>query len=286
MGGRVPPLTRLAALLAALPAGAAGAPRTAQAQARPAVHATVVPELDRVPPGGALRVAVVLVVPAGYHLSWPNPGQSGLPTTLSWQAPAGFHPGPAAWPAPDLDTSAGMASHVYRGTVVVLTRFRVDAPARLGRTVLRAAMSWGLCGATCLPVSDSVEAAVLVREGQGDTAAAWRALRPALGTLPVRDSGLVMRAALRGDSVRLTVEGPALATGTGASGRAAFFPLPTGAAVVVKVARGPRGVAVTLPGRVLGMHPILLDGVLVGDWPWLAGSASRALIVEASVRYQ
>ena len=35
-----------------------------------------------------------------WHTYWKNPGDSGLPTTLEWQLPAGVSAGEIAWPTP------------------------------------------------------------------------------------------------------------------------------------------------------------------------------------------
>lgn len=263
--------------VAALALAAAGA---ARAQAPSRVRVEAIPEFASVTSGRAFHVAVRFTIPAGCHISWVNPGESGLPTTLTWKTPAGFLAEATEWPFPERDETAGLVSHVYRGAVVVVTQFVVDSAPRSGSAVLRAEFSWGVCGATCMPEKGAVEVPLPVRPGATEPTAAWRALEPSLEALPVAAVDLTVRAAARRDSVRLTITGPRMAS---MGGSAVFFPLPSGAAVVVRTQRTARGVTVTLPARILRGHPGELSGVLVAEQPWLTGSHQRALAVDAGV---
>ena len=258
---------------------AATAALRAPAPARVGVEA--IPEFGSVAPGREFRVAVRLTIPAGCHVSWMNPGQSGLPTTLAWRTPAGVRAGATEWPFPERDEVAGVVSHVYRGAPVVVTRFAADSALRSGTVALRGELSWGVCGATCLPEKGAVEVSLPVEPGAAEPTAAWRALAPQLDALPVAGASLAVSAAASGDRVRLVIGGPRLAP-TG--GTAVFFPLPAGAAVVVRTQRTARGVAVSLPSSLLRGHPDRISGVLVADSSWLIGSNRRAAAIESPIR--
>ena len=273
--GRAPLTPRLAALLALC------LPLAARAQAPPRVEVEAVPELSAAAPGGAFRVAVRLRIPDGCHLAWVNPGETGLPTTLAWRTPGGVTVGETEWPYPERDEAAGLVNHVYRGAVVVVTTFQVTPSFHAGAVTLRADLTWGLCGATCIRQTGGAELSLPVREGAADTTAAWRALAPSLAALPIADSRLAVQAAVRGDSVRLTIAGPPLARPGAAT--VTFFPLAGGTAVVAPVRRAGRGLVVTLPRSAAQARTGALAGVLVADRPWLTGSSRRALRVEASV---
>jgi DsbC/DsbD-like thiol-disulfide interchange protein len=253
----------------------------ARAQVPPAVQVSAIPEVASIAPGGAFRVAVRLRIPDGCHISWINPGQSGLPTTIAWQAPTGVSAGETEWPYPERDETAGFVSHVYRGVAVVVTRFLADSSLRTGVAVLRAELSWGLCGATCVPHRDTVALSLPVRRGPAETTAQWRALAPSLDALPLASTALTVRAVALGDSVRLTIAGSPLSART--SGTVTFFPRPSGVAVVAAIRRRGRVVTVTLPARAFRVRPSRLAGVLVADGPWLVGSQRRALAIDAVV---
>src|SRR5580700_6467224 len=80
----------------AMPAQAAGALRLADP-----VKAELVPEAQSIAPGQRLWVDLHLTMAPGWHTYWRNPGDSGLPTEIAWQLPAGFTAGAIAWPVPE-----------------------------------------------------------------------------------------------------------------------------------------------------------------------------------------
>ena len=265
-----------------VPALALWAARAAGVHAQARVQLAIIPEFSSIAPGIAIRVAVRLRIPDGCHISWINPGQSGLPTTIAWRASVGVRAGDPQWPYPERDETADLVSHVYRGVVVVVTPFIVDSSVSGSAAKLRATLSWGLCGATCTPQQDTVEVSLPIQRSAGESTAAWQAIAPSLGALPVTDSSLTVLAVARGDSVRLTIAGLPLSPLTG--GTATFFPRSSGVAVVVAVRRANRGVMVTLPVRARRARPSRVEGVLVADRPWLVGSHQRALAIEADIR--
>ncbi len=272
-------LRRRVAILAFLALGTTGA---AAGPAPPAVDVAAIPEVASITPGGTFQVAVRLRVPGCCHISWTNPGQSGLPTTLAWRVPRGVRAEGTQWPYPERDETEGYVSHVYRGTVVLVTRFRVDSSASGSTVVLRGRLSWGICGKTCLPQRDSVEVTLPVAARPQRPTAAWHALAKSLERLPAPGAGLTLSAEPLGAGVRLEIAGRSLGVRPGT--RATFFPTPEGDAEVVAVERAGRGVAVRLAGGVLAGHPGRLEGVLVAERPWSAGSPRKALEVDAVVR--
>jgi DsbC/DsbD-like thiol-disulfide interchange protein len=268
---------RAGRLVAALALGLAPG---AGAQA-PEVQVAAVPEFAAVAPGGSFRVAVQLGIPDGWHIAWTNPGQSGLPTTLAWRTPDDISVGETEWPYPRRDESDGLVSHIYRGTVVVVTTFHVGPASRAGTATLRGEVSWGLCARFCVPQKRAVEVSFPVRNGHPKASAAWRRLRADLEELPVQGAGLTLRGVVSGDSVRLTIAGRTL--GPWRSAAITFFPRESGAAVVVPARVAAGVVAVTLPNRVLRTGSRRLAGVLVADRPWMVTSPRRALVVETVV---
>jgi DsbC/DsbD-like thiol-disulfide interchange protein len=248
----------------------------------PTVQVAAVPELTAATPGASFRVALRLRIPDGYHISWTNPGQTGLPTTLAWQTPAGITVEETRWPYPERDVSAGLVGHVYHGDVVVVTRFRVDPSIRLGRTaVLEAVLSWGLCGDECFPQHDTVALPLRVGGDSPQLTRAWREVASSLDRFPAEDATLRMKATLQGDSVRLTLTGPDLRGTTPLE--ATFFPQPRGAATVTAVQPVAGAIVLMLPANVLISPVGPLRGVLVGDRPWLDDSTRRALTVQATI---
>ena len=259
---------------------ALGVVRSASAQA-PEVQIAAVPEYTTVAPGRSFRVAVRLRLPDGWHIAWTNPGQSGLPTTLAWTAPTGISLGATEWPFPERDEVAGLVNHIYRGGVVIVTSFHADATARGRVAVLRGEFRWGMCAKLCVPQTRTVEISVPLQGGRAEASPGWRGLEADFAALPVPSAGLTLHSVVRGDSVRLTIAGPAV--GRSPATTATFFPLESGAAVVVPMRATPGMATVTLPSRALRSGSRQLAGILVAAPAWLMTARRRALVVATVV---
>jgi len=133
-------------LLAGLALPAAAAPvRTEQAEAE------LLAERRAPEPGKPLTVALRLQAIPGWHTYWRNPGDSGQPTSIRWQLPAGYRAGPIQWPVPEKLPIGPLANYGYEGEVLLLTDIEVPAgaraPARIG-----AHARWLVCNPErCIP---------------------------------------------------------------------------------------------------------------------------------------
>lgn len=54
------------------------------------VTVTLIGETTNVVPGRPFQVALRQQIKPGWHTYWSNPGESGLPTTISWSLPKEF----------------------------------------------------------------------------------------------------------------------------------------------------------------------------------------------------
>lgn len=73
---------------------------------------------------------------AGWHSYWKNPGDTGLPTELKWDLPAGLSAGDIAWPAPEKKTIGSLANYGYEGQILLtvpVTRAVTSAGSCLSR---------------------------------------------------------------------------------------------------------------------------------------------------------
>ena len=94
----------------------------------------------------------------GWHTYWQNPGDSGLPTQLDWQLPAGVQAGDIVWPAPQQLRVADMLNYGYEGQVLLPVPATVGAeftPDADGSTLLRLHASWLVCRVECIPEEGS-----------------------------------------------------------------------------------------------------------------------------------
>jgi thiol:disulfide interchange protein DsbD len=89
-----------------------------------------------------------------WHTYWQNPGDSGLPTRLQWQLPAGFQAGEIAWPLPKKIPIGTLANYGYEGRLLLRVPVTVSAnfqfPAT-GGLPLRAQADWLVCRQECIP---------------------------------------------------------------------------------------------------------------------------------------
>ncbi len=134
-------------LMMAMPALAAG--QTAPIEP---VKARLVAETTSWTPGAPLWVAVHLDIAAGWHTYWRNPGDSGLPTEISWTLPKGFSAGEIAWPAPQRFVVGTIGNYGYSGTADLLIPITTPAMTDAGAPAqIAAAVSWLVCSEICIP---------------------------------------------------------------------------------------------------------------------------------------
>lgn len=89
-----------------------------------------------------------------WHTYWENPGDSGLPTRLQWQLPAGLQAGEIAWPLPKKFPIGTLANYGYEGRLLLTAPVTVAAgfqfPAT-GDLAIRLQAEWLVCRQECIP---------------------------------------------------------------------------------------------------------------------------------------
>ncbi len=160
----------------------AGPTLAAPEQGAPRVEASLLAEVAAVGPGVPFTAAVRLRVPPGWHLSWKNPGDAGLPPRLRWELPPAISAGPIQWPTPHLDRIGPVISYALDGEVWLLVEL---APAAaLSQASLRLAVNaeWLACKELCIPDSARAELTLPVEEKPrpGNLAADFLAARAKL----------------------------------------------------------------------------------------------------------
>jgi thiol:disulfide interchange protein/DsbC/DsbD-like thiol-disulfide interchange protein len=206
------------ALMAALAfnAAAAGPVKTEHVQAE------LVSERTALVPGKPVTVALRLKMADGWHTYWRNPGDSGLPTTITWKLPDGVGVGAIQWPAPQALPTGPLVNYGYEGEVLLLTGLTVPRDAAVGTTSkLKAHADWLVCKDVCIPEGADLDIELPVADHSdpypqwGSAIAATRAAIPA----PLQG----WQIAARGDGARvaLTLSPP---EGAADPGSLQFFP--------------------------------------------------------------
>ncbi|MCY1040586.1 thioredoxin family protein [Corallococcus sp. bb12-1] len=134
---------------AALPATAVGS--TAPDEGDPRLEGALLLDATQVKAGGELRVGVRLKLDPDWHVYWKNPGDSGLATEVSWDAP-GVKVGDLRWPFPQtFRTPDGfITTHGYHDEVLLFAPAHVSEAAT-GTLTVSAAVDALACKVHCIP---------------------------------------------------------------------------------------------------------------------------------------
>ncbi|QAZ41311.1 protein-disulfide reductase [Methylibium sp. Pch-M] len=129
------------------------------------VTAELVAERGAVAAGQTLRIGLKLQHIPHWHTYWRNPGDSGLPTTLSWTLPPGSRMGEIEWPAPERLPIGPLVNYGYEGDVLLPLQYTAPADARPGDTLrLQAQARWLVCNDVCIPEQAALELQLPVAE--------------------------------------------------------------------------------------------------------------------------
>jgi thiol:disulfide interchange protein len=216
-----------ARLLAAAVLAASFLPSIGLAQVDKAVVATerVRAELlahapQGVVPGQPVWVGLQIAHQPGWHTYWKNPGDSGLPTTLTWILPPGIEAGEVTWPVPRKIPVGPLANYGYEGTVLLpvpLTVTPAFKPSPFGDAEIRLKASWLVCKKECIPEDGSFVLKLPVRSTTAVHAGAFQA---ALDAQP-KDLKVAAQAQVEGQTLQVSVPGlPASVVGKNLE----FFP--------------------------------------------------------------
>ncbi|MGY4831374.1 protein-disulfide reductase DsbD family protein [Sphaerotilaceae bacterium SBD11-9] len=128
------------------------------AQAQPAVVSTehVRAELvahapQGIAPGRDVRLGLLLQHEAHWHTYWKNPGDSGLPTRLSWQLPAGVSAGEIEWPTPQQLPLGPLMNHGYEGQVLLPVTLTLPSGFSAAALDVKLRAEWLVCKDVCIP---------------------------------------------------------------------------------------------------------------------------------------
>jgi thiol:disulfide interchange protein/DsbC/DsbD-like thiol-disulfide interchange protein len=86
-----------------------------------------------------------------WHTYWQNPGDSGLPTELEWQLPAGVTPGQILWPTPRKFPLGDLANYGYDGEVLLPIPLRIGPDFQGAWLEAEVLATWLICRKECIP---------------------------------------------------------------------------------------------------------------------------------------
>ena len=193
------------------------APATGSVVSTPHVRAELIAHApEGVAPGQPVWLGLQLTHQPHWHTYWKNPGDSGLPTALNWQLPAGLDVGEVAWPVPQKIRVGTLANYGYEGQVLLAVPLQVSGafkPPLVGSAAqtleVRLHATWLVCRVECIPEEGSF---VLQLPLRGSTALHGTAFAQSLAAQPVALAGeSTVRA--EGDRLHIRVTGLPAADG-------------------------------------------------------------------------
>jgi thiol:disulfide interchange protein DsbD len=130
-------------------------------------------------PGKPVWLGLVIEHAPHWHTYWKNPGDSGLPTTLTWQLPAGAAAGEIAWPTPQRLPVGPLINYGYEGKLLLPVPLTV-LPEFKGETLnIKLSAQWLVCKDICIPQQGEFALRVPVQATTAGHAAlfdaAWKA---------------------------------------------------------------------------------------------------------------
>jgi thiol:disulfide interchange protein DsbD len=141
-----------------------------------------------------------------WHTYWKNAGDSGLPTQLEWELPAGVTAGPIAWPLPTKLSVADLTNYGFEGHALLGVPLTITPGFNPGTGALEVKLkaSWLVCRQECIPQEGQFRLSVPLRSSQASHAQAFEAL---LSSQPQRLKSPDLKADVSPDSLRVRIGG-------------------------------------------------------------------------------
>jgi thiol:disulfide interchange protein DsbD len=137
------------------------APAAPAAQRSTHAKVELITELDRVAPGQDVTLGLRFSLDPGWHIYWRNPGESGGPPSVKWDAPAALTINPIQWPVPERVVVPGDTSYGYRQSVMLLVPSSVTSAAMAGtRLPVKGAVDYQICNDICVKESAAVSTTI------------------------------------------------------------------------------------------------------------------------------
>ena len=115
------------------------------------LQAELVSEYQQVQPGQTLQLALHFVPDEHWHTYWQNPGDSGLPTQLSWTLPEGVSAGAIKWPTPQAIAVPPLMNYGFEGQTILLSDLTVASDYQADTLPISLKVDWLVCEEVCIP---------------------------------------------------------------------------------------------------------------------------------------
>jgi len=227
-------------------------------------------------PGQTSWVAIRQEIDPGWHTYWQNPGEAGIPTSVSWRLPNGVTAGAIRWPTPAIFSDGTVTNYGYEKDVTLLVPLTASRFAKSGIAQLK--INLLACAHMCVPGQATLD---LDLQKPSSAASIFAAARDAL---PASYSG-ISRFAVQSHRLQVAFDAPWLA-GVAASAVTVF---PEGQSMVAdgsvpRVAINGSRLVWSVPAQDGVKPPQEIDGVIriAGKGAYAFAAQGGALPVSAA----
>src|SRR4030095_13685010 len=120
------------------------------------VRAELLADASAIKPGEPFWVGLRQTIRPKWHTYWKNPGDSGLPTEITWKLPEGAKADPIVWPRPHLFDLSGVINYGFKDEATLLVR--ITPPGHASASFrLAAEANWLVCEDVCIPEDGKFE---------------------------------------------------------------------------------------------------------------------------------
>ncbi len=189
----------------------------AGAERHVSVHLTT--DADTIGPGRTFHLAVRFEIDEQWHMYWKNPGEGGLPPSITVTTPPGYTTGEVLWPRPvAIKTQLG-EEYSYFDQVVLFVPIMTPKSLTDATVTMQVDIHWTVCRKVCLMGFVTRDITIATSSRRATDAGTNARLAAFKKRLPKPMAGL-QGSDIEFDGETLTLAGPA-----GEVTRAAFFPV-------------------------------------------------------------
>ncbi len=162
---------------------------------------------DGIEPGKQVWLGLRLDHQPEWHTYWKNSGDSGLPTVLEWQLPAGITAGDIAWPTPKKIRIGTLANYGYENTILLPVPVTLAANFTDAQLNVKLKAAWLICHKECIPQEGEFALSIPVKSSTGMNGKLFQATFDATPKpLPVGSSQIDV-AATSANSIKVSLSG-------------------------------------------------------------------------------
>lgn len=139
-----------------------------------------------------------------WHTYWKNSGDSGLPTQLAWQLPAGITAGEIAWPTPKKIPVGTLANYGYENTVLLPVPLTVAPGFNGAQLNVKLNAAWLVCRKECIPQEGEFTLSLPVKSS---TALSGKAFQATFDATPTALPAGASQVEVSGKAIKVVLSG-------------------------------------------------------------------------------